>query len=342
MRVADFDFSLPAHLIAQHPLESRDASRLMVLHKGEKTVDHKRFSDILSYVSEGDVLVVNDTKVLPARVYGTLEPSGRQVEILLLQELRENTWEALVRPGKRVKVGMELTFSPLLQARVLGDTPCGGRVLEFAYQGDFYELLDALGVMPLPPYITAPLEEQDRYQTVYSKHKGSVAAPTAGLHFTPSLLHSILEKGVKVVPLTLHVGLGTFRPVYVEDVLDHTMHREFYSLTKESAREISSAKKRGKRIIAVGTTVVRTLEAIAKKEGSIQESSGWTDIFIYPGFTFSVVDALITNFHLPKSTLLMLVQAFGGCEFISFAYKEAIKEEYRFYSFGDAMLIHGG
>lgn len=340
MRIEDFDFELPEELIAQLPVEPRDHSRLLVLDKRTGDMEHKRFFDIIDYLKEGDVLVVNETKVIPARLFGVKKDTGAKFEVVLLTRKDKDTWEALVRPGKRAKVGTEIVFGEgLLKATVLGDTSAGGRVLKFSYEGVFEELLDRLGEMPLPPYITEKLEDKNRYQTVYAREEGSAAAPTAGLHFTPELIGKLEEKGVKMVKVLLHVGLGTFRPVQVDNPLDHVMHSEFYQVSPEAAEEINEARKAGGRIIAVGTTSTRTLESSVDDKGQLVAGSGWTDIYIYPGYQFKVIDGLITNFHLPKSTLIMLVSALAGRENILAAYKTAVDDRYRFFSFGDAMLI---
>ncbi|GFP76853.1 tRNA preQ1(34) S-adenosylmethionine ribosyltransferase-isomerase QueA [Clostridium fungisolvens] len=341
MKASDFYFDLPEELIAQVPLEERDTSRLMVLDKNSGEVQHKIFHDVLDYFNEGDTLVLNNTRVLPARLIGEKEDSKGKIEFLLLKRVDNDRWECLAKPGKRAKVGTKFTFGDGKLTAVVKDiAEEGNRIIEFSYEGIFEQVLDELGQMPLPPYIHEKLEDKERYQTVYSKEKGSAAAPTAGLHFTKELLEEIKQKGVNVVYLTLHVGLGTFRPVKVEDVENHNMHSEFYQLSKETAEIINSTKKAGKRVIAVGTTSTRTLETIADSEGVLKESSGWTDIFIYPGYKYKVVDALITNFHLPESTLIMLVSALAGKENILNAYNTAVKEGYRFFSFGDAMFIH--
>ncbi len=339
MKTADFDFYLPQELIAQTPLEKRDGSRLLILNKKDGTIEHQHFYNIIDYLNEGDVLVLNNTKVLPARLYGEKEETKAFLEVLLLKDIGNDEWECLVKPAKRVKVGTKIHFSNLLTAVCTEVKEEGIRCFRMEYQGIFYEILEKLGTMPLPPYIHETLKDQGRYQTVYAKEIGSAAAPTAGLHFTKELLQKIEEKGVKIAYITLHVGLGTFRPVNVEDVTKHKMHSEFYSMTKEVADLLTSAKKQGNRIIAVGTTSTRTLETIMTKYHKFQECHGFTDIFIYPGYQFQAIDAQITNFHLPKSTLLMLVSAFAGKEYILKAYEEAIKEKYRFFSFGDAMLI---
>ncbi|WP_160671347.1 tRNA preQ1(34) S-adenosylmethionine ribosyltransferase-isomerase QueA [Clostridium sp. C8-1-8] len=341
MKASDFYFDLPEELIAQVPLEERDSSRLMVLDKHSGEIEHKIFHDVLDYFNEGDTLILNNTRVLPARLIGEKEGSKGKIEFLLLKRLDNDRWECLAKPGKRAKVGTKFSFGDgKLKAEVKEIGEEGNRIIDFTYEGIFEQVLDELGQMPLPPYIHEKLDDKERYQTVYSKEKGSAAAPTAGLHFTNDLLEKIKAKGVNVAYLTLHVGLGTFRPVKVEDVENHNMHSEFYQLSKETADIINNTKKAGKRVIAVGTTSTRTLETIADSEGNLSESSGWTDIFIYPGYQFKVVDALITNFHLPESTLIMLVSALAGKENILNAYNTAVKEGYRFFSFGDAMFIH--
>lgn len=341
MKVNDFDFHLPEELIAQTPLENRTSSRLMVLDKENKSIEHEHFYDLKNHLKKGDCLVLNDTRVLPARLFGQKTDTGAKVEILLLKEEGQDTWETLVKPAKRVKPGTEITFGDgRLQAVCVGESDHGGRHLKFIYSGIFYELLDDLGQMPLPPYIKEQLEEKDRYQTVYAVHQGSAAAPTAGLHFTEEMIEEIKASGVHVTFITLHVGLGTFRPVSVEDILEHDMHAEFYQITKGTAELLNHVRESGGRIITVGTTSTRTLETVANKfDGKFEEDSGWTDIFIYPGYEFKAIDGLITNFHLPKSTLIMLVSAFASKEFVMKAYNEAVEEKYRFFSFGDAMLI---
>lgn len=340
MKTEDFDYELPEHLIAQTPLQKRDASKLLVLDKETGKIEHHVFSDILEYLNEGDVLVVNDTKVIPARLYGEKEETGAVIELLMLKDIGNDVWQCLSRPAKRVKEGTILSFgNGLLKAECVGIEDEGIRFMKFHYQGILYEILDKLGEMPLPPYIHEKLEEKDRYQTVYAKNLGSAAAPTAGLHFTEDLLQKIKDKGVIVVPITLHVGLGTFRPVNVEDVKSHKMHSEFYEMSKETADVLTKAKQEKRPIISVGTTTTRTLESIMSFYGEFKECSGWTDIFIYPGFEFRAIDHLITNFHLPKSTLVMLVSALAGKEHILNAYKEAVEKEYRFFSFGDSMFI---
>ena len=341
MKVKDFYFDLPKELIAQHPLEKRDESRLMVLNKKSGEVEHKVFKDIIDYLNPGDCLVLNDTRVMPARLYGTKEGSGGKMEFLLLNRHEDDIWETLVKPGKRGKVGAEFVFgNGELKAEVVEVLENGNRKVKFHYEGIFEEVLDRLGEMPLPPYIEEKLEDRERYQTVYSKEVGSAAAPTAGLHFTEELLQTIKKKGVNIAFVTLHVGLGTFRPVKAEEIQDHEMHSEYYILDKENAEIINSTKRSGKRVIAVGTTSNRTLESIANEEGQVKEQSGYTSIFIYPGYKFKIVDAIITNFHLPESTLIMLISAFSTREIVMNAYKIAVENKYRFFSFGDAMFIH--
>lgn len=338
MQLSDFDYDLPQELIAQHPAERRDASRLMVLNREQQSITHRHFYDLTDYVKEGDVLVFNDTKVMPARLMGVKEETGAHIEVLLLKRRENDEWEVLVKPGKRVKIGTKIVFSDELFCEVIAHTDFGGRIVRFSYQGIFEEILDRLGEMPLPPYITERLADKDRYQTVYAREKGSAAAPTAGLHFTPELLTNLQNQGVECIFITLHVGLGTFRPVNTDEITEHKMHSEYYSITDEAAARINLAKEQGRRVIAVGTTAVRTLETAAA-DHRIHSGSGWTDIFIYPGYQYQMVDALITNFHLPKSTLLMLVSALAGREYILKAYREAVEKKYRFFSFGDAMLI---
>ncbi len=339
MKTRDFYYELPQELIAQHPLKDRTQSKLMVLDKLTGEIEHRHFKDIIELLNEGDTLVLNNTRVIPARLFGNRPGKEEKIEILLLKRT-EDTWETLVKPGKKCKVGSTIEFGDgLLVGDVLSIGEDGTRIIKFRYDGIFEEILDQLGEMPLPPYITEKLEDRERYQTVYSKNPGSAAAPTAGLHFTKELLKEIEEKGVNVTFLTLHVGLGTFRPVKVENVLEHQMHSEYYELSKEAAQLINSTKKNGGRVISVGTTTTRTLETIADENGQLKESSGWTDIFIYPGYRFKVVDSLITNFHLPESTLLMLVSAISSKEIIMNAYKTAVEKKYRFFSFGDAMFI---
>ena len=340
MKTADFDYDLPQELIAQDPLEQRDSSRLLILDKetGERT--HKIFHDIIDYLHEGDCLVINNTKVIPARLIGEREGTGGKVEVLLLKRRSDNVWETLVKPGKKARPGMRLSFGGgLLHAEVQEVVDEGNRLIRFEYEGIFEEILDQLGQMPPPPYITHQLKDKNRYQTVYAKYEGSAAAPTAGLHFTEELLEQIQAKGVKIARVTLHVGLGTFRPVKVEDVTDHHMHSEFYIVEPEQAELINRVKKEGGKIVAVGTTSCRTLESATDENGILKAGSGWTDIFIYPGYPFKMIDRLITNFHLPESTLMMLVSALAGKDKIMAAYEEAVKERYRFFSFGDAMFI---
>lgn len=340
MKTADFDFYLPDELIAQHPIQKRDTSRMMVLDRKTGDIEHKHFSNIIDYLNEDDILVLNDTKVIPARLIGIKEETNAHIEILLLKKTKNDNWECLVKPAKRVKVGSVISFGDgLLKAKCISIGDEGIRELEFIYEGLFYEILDKLGTMPLPPYIKEKLEDKDRYQTVYAKNIGSAAAPTAGLHFTKELLDKIQKKNIKICYITLHVGLGTFRPVSVDDVKNHKMHSEYYSMTSEVADILNDAKKNNKRIIAVGTTTTRTLETIINKYNEFRSCNGWTDIFIYPGYEFRAVDALITNFHLPKSTLLMLVSAFSSKDIILNAYREAVKNRYRFFSFGDSMFI---
>ncbi len=341
LKKKDFYFDLPKELIAQDPLEDRASSRLLVLDKDTGAVSHHVFREVADYLRPGDCLVLNDTKVIPARLLGQREGTGAHVEVLLLKRLESDVWEALVRPGKKCRPGTGLTFGDgLLKAQVLETGEEGSRLIRFFYEGIFEEVLDRLGEMPLPPYITHKLEDKNRYQTVYAKYEGSAAAPTAGLHFTQELLEQIREKGVEIVSVTLHVGLGTFRPVKEENVLDHHMHSEHYQVSLEAAEKINRAREAGGRIICVGTTSCRTLESAADEEGKVRPGSGDTDIFIYPGYRFKVLDALITNFHLPESTLVMLVSALAGREQVLEAYEEAVRERYRFFSFGDAMFIY--
>ena len=339
MKTEDFDYDLPEELIAQTPLKNRDESKLLILDKNTGEIAHSYFKNIIDALEPGDVLVLNDTKVMPARLYGIKTDTNAVIEVLMLKEQGENTWTCLTRPAKRVKVGTIIKFSDKLSAECLSIGEEGIRELKFIYHGVFYEILDELGEMPLPPYIHEKLEDKDRYQTVYAKNIGSAAAPTAGLHFTKELLQKIIDKGIKVEYITLHVGLGTFRPVNVEDISSHKMHSEYYEMTEETAKVLNEAKKNKNRIISVGTTSTRTLETIMNNYGEFKECHGWTDIFIYPGYTFKAIDALITNFHLPKSTLVMLVSALAGTDKIMAAYKEAINKKYRFFSFGDAMFI---
>ena len=339
MKTDDFDYFLPEELIVQTPIKERDHSRLLVLDKETGNINHERFDNIINYLNPDDVLVINNTKVLPARLIGNKEDTDAVIEVLLLKDLGEDTWECLCKPAKRVKIGTIINFNDLLKLECTYIGEDGIRHFKFIYNGILMEILDKLGEMPLPPYIHEKLKDKDRYQTVYAKEVGSAAAPTAGLHFTKELLSKIKDKGIKIEEITLHVGLGTFRPVQVEDVTKHKMHSEFYSMSKETADTLNKAKKEGRRIIAVGTTTTRTLETIMSLYNEFKETSGWTDIFIYPGYKFKGIDALITNFHLPKSTLVMLVSAFAGKENIMNAYKEAVDEKYRFFSFGDAMFI---
>ncbi len=340
MNLDDFDYYLPEELIAQEPAESRDKSRLLVLHRKSGVIEHRVFSDCIEYLCEGDVLVVNSTRVIPARLIGIKEKTGAKIEVVLLRRIDINTWEALVKPGKRVHPGTRIIFGDgILTAQSIDSTEVGGRILRFEYTGVFEEILDKLGQMPLPHYIKKELTDRERYQTVYAKTPGSAAAPTAGLHFTPGLISDIRTKGVEIVEVTLHVGLGTFRPVKTQNITEHKMHSEYYEITEEAAGVINRARGNGGRLIAVGTTSSRTIETAADDNGIIRPGSGWTDIFIYPGYKFKAVDRLITNFHLPKSTLLMLISAFAGRVTILEAYKEAVSERYRFFSFGDAMFI---
>ena len=340
MKVEDFNYNLPEELIAQTPLEKRDSSRLLVLDKQTGKIEHKHFTDIINYLNEGDTLVLNDTKVLPARLIGVKEETNAVIEILLLKNIEGDNWECLVKPAKRVKVGTKIIFGQNdIEAVCTSIGEEGIRILKLNYKGILYEVLDKLGEMPLPPYIHEKLKENNRYQTVYAKNDGSAAAPTAGLHFTEDLLEKIKQKGVKIEYVTLHVGLGTFRPVSVDDVTKHKMHSEFYMMNEQTAKVLNEAKKNNNRIISVGTTSTRTLETIMNLYGEFKECSGWTDIFIYPGYEFKAINALITNFHLPKSTLVMLVSALAGKENIMKAYQEAIEHEYRFFSFGDSMFI---
>lgn len=340
MDVKEFDYELPEELIAQDPLEDRSASRLLVLDKETGDIEHHHFRDIRQYLKAGDVLVINNTKVIPARLYGVKEGTGAAIEILLLKNKGNDTWETLVKPGKKAKPGTVISFGDgLLKGEVVDVVEEGNRLIRFRYEGIFNEILDQLGQVPLPPYITHKLEDRSRYSTVYEKYEGSAAAPTAGLHFTKELLQEIRDMGVEIAEVTLHVGLGTFRPVKVDKVEEHHMHSEFYSIEEDQAEIINRAKAEGRRVIAVGTTSCRTLESAADRTGHVKSGSGWTEIFIYPGFQFQILDALITNFHLPQSTLLMLISALAGKEKIMHAYEEAIRERYRFFSFGDAMFI---
>ena len=340
MRKEDFYFDLPEELIAQDPLEDRSSSRLLVLDKETGKVEHHVFREIIDYLQEGDCLVINDTKVIPARLIGSKIGTDAKIEVLLLKRKENDVWETLVKPGKKAKVGTRISFGDgLLVGEVVDIVEEGNRLIHFEYEGIFEEILDQLGQMPLPPYITHQLEDKNSYQTVYAKHSGSAAAPTAGLHFTPELLKEIEEKGVQIARVTLHVGLGTFRPVKVDNILEHHMHSEFYQIDEEAAEKINRAKESGHRVICVGTTSCRTIESAADKNGKLHATNGWTEIFIYPGYEFKVLDCLITNFHLPESTLVMLVSALAGREQVLSAYEEAVKEKYRFFSFGDAMFI---
>jgi S-adenosylmethionine:tRNA ribosyltransferase-isomerase len=340
MKTSDFYYDLPKELIAQTPLEPRDSSRLLVLDREKQTLEHKHFYDIIDYLNEGDLLVANDSRVLPARIYGIKDETGAKVEFLLLKQVANNRWETLCKPGKKARVGTKFSFgNGILRATVVDVKDDGNRIVDFDCEENFFTTLDKIGQMPLPPYITAELKDKERYQTVYSHELGSAAAPTAGLHFTTELMDRIKAKGIKIAYVTLHVGLGTFRPVKVDDVTKHKMHSEHYEVPEETAKLINETKKNGGRVIAVGTTSCRTLESVAAMYGEIKPCEGFTDIFIYPGFEFKVLDGLITNFHLPESTLIMLVSAFAGYDFIMNAYKEAVKEKYRFFSFGDAMFI---
>ncbi|AHF10155.1 MULTISPECIES: tRNA preQ1(34) S-adenosylmethionine ribosyltransferase-isomerase QueA [Dehalobacter] len=345
MRLEDFDYDLPERLIAQTPAEPRDSSRLMLVDKAKGEIFHYLFQDIVQFFNAGDVLVLNKTRVIPARLIGQKEGTGAKIEVLLLKRIDRDRWEVLVKPGKRLKQGQTVVFGGgLLRGELIGILDDGNRIIHFTYSGLFEEVLDSLGEMPLPPYITAKLNDKERYQTVYAKENGSAAAPTAGLHFTEELLQRIRDNGVEVLEVLLHVGLGTFRPVKTEEITEHQMHTEYFSIDSETAAKISLAKKEGRRVIAVGTTVVRTLESAAglcqDASGNVlSETEGWTDIFIYPGYQFKIVDALITNFHFPRSTLLMLVSAFAGREMILEAYQTAVREKYRFFSFGDAMFL---
>lgn len=340
MKREDFYFELPEELIAQDPLEDRSGSRLLVLDKETGKTEHHIFKEIVNYLEEGDCLVINDTKVLPARLIGSKVGTDAKIEVLLLKRRENNVWETLVKPGKKAKVGTKIRFGEgLLEGEVIDIVDEGNRLIQFHYEGIFEEVLDQLGQMPLPPYITHQLEDKNRYQTVYAKHTGSAAAPTAGLHFTEELLEEIAKKNVKIARVTLHVGLGTFRPVKVDNILEHHMHSEFYQIDEEAARKINETKEQGHRVICVGTTSCRTVESAADENGRLQATSGWTDIFIYPGYQFKILDCLITNFHLPESTLIMLVSALAGRENVLAAYEEAVRERYRFFSFGDAMFI---
>ena len=340
MKRQDFYYELPEELIAQDPLEDRSSSRLLVLDKESGAVSHHVFKEITDYLQEGDCLVINDTKVIPARLIGSKVGTDAKIEILLLKRKENNIWETLVKPGKKAKIGTKISFGEgLLVGEVVDIVEEGNRLIQFSFEGIFEEILDQLGQMPLPPYITHQLQDKNRYQTVYATHTGSAAAPTAGLHFTPELLKKIEEMGVDIARVTLHVGLGTFRPVKVDEITEHHMHSEFYQIEEEAAEKINRAKDSGKRVICVGTTSCRTIESAADETGHLKACSGWTEIFIYPGYQFKILDCLITNFHLPESTLVMLVSALAGREHVMAAYEEAVKERYRFFSFGDAMFI---
>ena len=340
MKTSDFYYDLPQELIAQDPLEDRSSSRLLHLSMKDGSVEHRHFTDILDYLKEEDCLVVNDTRVIPARLYGHKEETGALIEILLLKRKENDIWECLVKPGKKARPGAKIVFGDgILKGEIIDVVEEGNRLIQFQYEGIFEEILDQLGEMPLPPYITHKLEDKNRYQTVYAKNDGSAAAPTAGLHFTQELLQKVQEKGVKIAHVTLHVGLGTFRPVKVDDVENHHMHSEFYVVEEDQAKLINDTKKQGGRVISVGTTSCRTLESATGEDGVLRAGSGWTEIFIYPGYQFKMIDGLITNFHLPESTLMMLVSALAGKDRIMAAYEEAVKERYRFFSFGDAMFI---
>ncbi len=340
LKTSDFYYDLPEELIAQVPLENRTHSRLMVLDKENGNIEHKHFYDIVDYLNAGDCIVINDTKVLPARLYGVKKDTKAVIELLLLKRVEDKKWETLVKPGKKAKLDTEIVFKEgLLEGKIVDVLDTGNRIIEFKYESIFEEILDQLGEMPLPPYIHEKLEDKNRYQTVYASHPGSAAAPTAGLHFTNEVIKTLEDKGVNIAKLTLHVGLGTFRPVKAEYITEHKMHSEYYEINEEAARKINYAKDNGKKVISVGTTSTRTLETISDDKGYVKASNGWTDIFIYPGYKFKLVDGLITNFHLPESTLIMLVSTLAGKENTMNAYKEAVKEKYRFFSFGDAMFI---
>lgn len=340
MNVRDFYFDLPQELIAQDPLEDRSASRLLVLDKHTGEIEHRHFKDILDYLKKGDCLVINDTKVIPARLFGVKEGTEAKIEILLLKRRENDIWETLVKPGKKAKVGTVISFGEgLLKGTVIDVVEEGNRLIQFSYEGIFEEILDQLGQMPLPPYITHQLQDKNRYQTVYAKNEGSAAAPTAGLHFTKELLKKLQEKGVEIAHVTLHVGLGTFRPVKVDEIEAHHMHSEFYIVEEEEAKKVNDAKRNGGRIVCVGTTSCRTVESASTEDGILKAGSGWTEIFIYPGYRFKILDCLITNFHLPESTLIMLVSALAGRDHVLHAYEEAVRERYRFFSFGDAMFL---
>lgn len=343
MKTSDFYYDLPTELIAQDPLEDRSSSRLLHLSMKDGSVEHRHFTDIIDYLKEGDCLVLNDTRVIPARLYGHKEETGALIEILLLKRREKDIWECLVKPGKKARPGAKITFGDgILTGEIIDIVEEGNRLIQFHYEGIFEEILDQLGEMPLPPYITHKLKDKNRYQTVYAKHDGSAAAPTAGLHFTEELLAKVEEKGVKIAHVTLHVGLGTFRPVKVDNVENHHMHSEFYMVEEDQAKLINDTKKQGGRVISVGTTSCRTLESASDENGVLHAGSGWTEIFIYPGYRFKLIDGLITNFHLPESTLMMLVSALAGKERIMAAYEEAVREKYRFFSFGDSMFLDPG
>ena len=340
MEVKDFYYELPDELIAQDPLLDRSGSRLMVLNKDSGEITHRKFYEVTDYLKSGDCLVINNTKVIPARLYGSKENTGAKIEILLLKRMEGDVWETLVKPGKKARPGARIVFGDgILEGEVVGVAEEGNRLIRFTYDGIFEEILDRLGQMPLPPYITHPLQDKNRYQTVYAKYDGSAAAPTAGLHFTKELLQQVREMGVEIAEVTLHVGLGTFRPVKEKDVLKHHMHSEFYEIGEGAAEKINRTKQNGGRVIAVGTTSTRTLESAAERDGTVKAKSGWTEIFIYPGYSFKIIDGLVTNFHLPESTLVMLVSALAGREQVLAAYDAAVKERYRFFSFGDAMFV---
>jgi S-adenosylmethionine:tRNA ribosyltransferase-isomerase len=342
-KITDYDYYLPEELIAQEPIANRDQSRLLVMHKNSDLIEHQQFKDVIKYLKPNDTLVVNETKVIPARILGIRANTGAKIEVLLLKQLPNDQWEVLVKPGKRARVGEKILFNNgqefLMEADIIDKTDVGGRILEFKYQGNFLEILDRIGAMPLPPYIKKELHDKDRYQTVYANVEGSAAAPTAGLHFTPELIQQLKEHGINLVKILLHVGLGTFRPVNVDDIREHDMHSEYYEISQQAADVINKTRQQGGRIIAVGTTSVRTLETVADEHGMVKAASGNTNIFIYPGYQFKCVEGLVTNFHLPKSTLLMLISALTDREKILATYKVAVEQKYRFFSFGDAMLI---
>lgn len=340
MKTSEFDYDLPESSIAQEPAPQRDSSRLMVIYRKKPDIEHRLFKDLPDYLNSGDILVINDTKVIPARLLGKKVPSGANIEILLLKSLDSCRWEVLARPGKKVKINDELVFGDkLFSGRITGYTDAGGRVIEFFFEGNFDDLLQNTGEMPLPPYIKKYTGDPQRYQTIYARRKGSVAAPTAGLHFTEELLEKVQKKGVTLKTIILHIGLGTFRPVSAEDITTHQMHSEYFEVSADTAYAVNLAREKGGRVVALGTTTVRCLETAARKDGHLSAASGWTDLFIYPGYRFKIVDSMITNFHLPRSTLLMMVSAFAGSEKILSAYRLAVREKYRFFSFGDAMLI---